>query len=147
MLDDITMAALSGASSHYDIAHGHDCDCRWRRACPIVGLAGPLPDGHPVGALALVWRPLGRDYGLSTGCALAFPSRVACKFLLAFRCGSLVAGLSIGMGLTAIALAGLRPAHYSAWWWLGGLAFIGIELATHLVLQVAWATQLYNGRG
>src|SRR5271165_1408257 len=40
-------------------------------------------------------------------------------------------GLALGMGLTALALAGFRPAHWPTWW-LGGLAFIGIELAAHL---------------
>src|SRR6266571_1574968 len=59
VLNDITMAALSGAPSGYDLAHGHDCDCRWRRACSTVGRAGPLADGHLVGALAFVRGPLG----------------------------------------------------------------------------------------
>src|SRR5258707_14354481 len=59
VFDDVTMAALSGASSHYDVAHGHDCDCRWRRACSIVGRAGPLADGHPIGYLGFVRGPLG----------------------------------------------------------------------------------------
>src|SRR5437879_13521299 len=59
VLDDITMAAVSGASSHNNVAHGHDCDCRWRRACSIVGRTGPLADGHPVGALGFVRGPLG----------------------------------------------------------------------------------------
>ena len=55
-------------------------------------------------------------------------------------------GLAIGMGLTAMALAGFRPAHWPAWW-LGGLAFIGIELVTHLVLQLRGRPSFYNGRG
>jgi len=56
------------------------------------------------------------------------------------------AGLTIGMGLTAMALAGFRPAHWPAWW-LGGLAFIGIELVMHLVLQLSGRPSFYNGRG
>src|SRR3954463_16433111 len=43
-------------------------------------------------------------------------------------------GLALGMGLTAMAL-GFRPPHLGAWgpaWWLGGLAFIGIELVAQL---------------
>jgi hypothetical protein len=54
--------------------------------------------------------------------------------------------LAIGMDLTAMALAGFRPAHWPAWW-LGGLAFIGIELVTHLVLQLRGRPSFYNGRG
>jgi hypothetical protein len=55
-------------------------------------------------------------------------------------------GLAVGMGLTAMALAGFRPAHWPVWW-LGGLAFIGIELVAHLVLQLRGRPSFYNGRG
>ena len=57
-----------------------------------------------------------------------------------------IAGLAIGMGLTAMTLAEFRPPHWPAWW-LGGLAFIGIELVTHLVLQLRGRPSFYNGRG
>ncbi len=55
-------------------------------------------------------------------------------------------GLALGMALTAMALGGFRPAHWPAWW-LGGLAFIGVELAAHLVLQLRGRPSFYNGRG
>ena len=58
-------------------------------------------------------------------------------------------GLALGMGLTALVL-GLHPARSSAWgpaWWLGGWAFIGIELVAHLVLQLRGCPSFYNGRG
>jgi hypothetical protein len=55
-------------------------------------------------------------------------------------------GLAVGMGLTAMELAGFRPARWPAWW-LGGLAFIGIELVAHLVLQLRGRPSFYNGRG
>ena len=55
-------------------------------------------------------------------------------------------GLAIGMRLTAMGLAGFRPAHWPAWW-LGGLAFIGIELAVHLLLQLRGRPSFYNARG
>jgi len=54
--------------------------------------------------------------------------------------------LAIGMALTAIELAGFPPARWLAWW-LGGLAFIGIELVTHLVLQLRGRPSFYIGRG
>ena len=59
VLDDITMATLSGAFSHHFVAHGHDCDCRWRRPCSILGRTGRLVDSHSIGALAFVRGPLG----------------------------------------------------------------------------------------
>lgn len=55
-------------------------------------------------------------------------------------------GLAIGMGLTSIALAALQPAKWPPWW-LGGVAFIGIELMAHLVLQSRGRPSFYNGRG
>jgi hypothetical protein len=54
--------------------------------------------------------------------------------------------LTVGMALTAMALTRLRPAHWPAWW-IGGLAFIGIELVVHLVLQLRGRPSVYNGGG
>jgi hypothetical protein len=45
---------------------------------------------------------------------------------------------------------GLRPMRWGAWgsaWWVGGVAFIGIELVVHLALQVRGRPSFYNGRG
>lgn len=56
-------------------------------------------------------------------------------------------GLALGMMLTATALAGFRYRHWPAWLLLGGLAFIGIELAVHLVLQLLGRPNFFNGRG
>jgi len=50
------------------------------------------------------------------------------------------------MALTATELAGLRRVPWPAWW-LVGLAFIGIELLAHLVLQWRGQPSFYNGRG
>lgn len=58
-------------------------------------------------------------------------------------------GLVMGMALTATAL-GFPAAQGRAWgraWWVGGLAFIGIELVAHLVLQLRGRPSFYNGRG
>lgn len=54
--------------------------------------------------------------------------------------------LAVGMRLTAISLSGFRPGNWPAWW-VGGLAFIGIELVVHLVLQLRGRPSFYNGRG
>jgi hypothetical protein len=107
---------------------------RWPMATLLV--LWPSFGGHLVEIWFLNWlRPR-----LSIARGLQVSARIAVWFV-----GG--GGLAIGMGLTAIALAGLRPAHWPAWWWLGGLAFIGIELATHLVLQLRGRPSFYNGRG
>jgi hypothetical protein len=63
-------------------------------------------------------------------------------------CGWFVAGigLAVATGLTAMELAAPRAAHRPAWW-LGGLAFIGIELVAHLALQFRGLPSFYNRRG
>jgi hypothetical protein len=53
--------------------------------------------------------------------------------------------LALGMALTAMALAGFRPARWPAWW-LGGLAFIGVEMVARLALQLRGRPSFYNGR-
>jgi hypothetical protein len=55
-------------------------------------------------------------------------------------------GLALAMYLTALALTEIRPAQRLPWW-AGGLAFIGLELVVHLVLQLRGQPSFYNGRG
>ena len=54
--------------------------------------------------------------------------------------------LVAGMRITAMAIT---PRRFERWppWWVGGLAFIGIELAVHLALQLSGRPSFYNGRG
>jgi len=54
--------------------------------------------------------------------------------------------LAIGMRLSAIALHAPRPLPASAWW-IGGVAFIGIELVAHLALHARGRPSFYSGRG
>ena len=54
--------------------------------------------------------------------------------------------LAVGVGLTAMTLHRFRLAHWPAWW-IGGLAFIGIELIAHVFLQLRGRPSFYNGRG
>jgi len=54
--------------------------------------------------------------------------------------------LAAGVYLTAMALHGSHAPRMPAWW-IGGLAFIGIELIVHLVLQLRGVNNFYNGRG
>jgi hypothetical protein len=50
-----------------------------------------------------------------------------------------------GVQLTAAVLGwhGARSLH----WWIGGLAFIAIELVAHVALQLRGLRNFYNGRG
>jgi hypothetical protein len=95
----------------------------------------PSFGGHWVEVWFLNWlRPR-----LSIARSLQIAARVGVWFVAGI-------GLAIGMKLTAMALAGFRPARWPAWW-IGGLAFVGIELAAHLVLQLRGRPGFYNGRG
>jgi hypothetical protein len=55
-------------------------------------------------------------------------------------------GLAVGMALTARAFSGWRPAQWPPWW-LGGVAFIGLELLAHLALHLRGRPSFYNGLG
>jgi hypothetical protein len=72
--------------------------------------------------------------------------QVAARVLVWFVGG---VGLMIGMGLTTKALDSsgwiLWRARWPAWW-LGGLAFIGVELVAHLVLRLRGRPNFYDGR-
>jgi hypothetical protein len=54
--------------------------------------------------------------------------------------------LAIAMRFSAIALHAPRPLPASIWW-IGGIAFIGIELVAHLGLHVRGRPSFYTGRG
>jgi hypothetical protein len=54
--------------------------------------------------------------------------------------------LALGMCLTATMLADVPPSRWPTWW-LGGVAFIGIELVAQLALQLSGRPSFYNGRG
>jgi hypothetical protein len=45
--------------------------------------------------------------------------------------------MATGMGLSGFRIA----------WWIGGVGFIGVELALHLLLQLSGRASYYNGRG
>jgi len=70
------------------------------------------------------------------------PEQIAARVVVWFVGGAV---LALGMSVTALVLAGLQPARWPAWW-LGGLAFIGVELVAQLVLQMRGRASFYNGR-
>lgn len=53
--------------------------------------------------------------------------------------------LAFGMQVTAMAF-GMRPMRWSNWW-IAGVAFVGIELVVHMVLQMRGRSGFYSGRG
>jgi hypothetical protein len=124
-----TIALVVGAV----VARGWGGMARWPMATLLV--LWPSFGGHWVEIWFLNWlRPR-----LSVARAVQVGARVGVWFV-----GGIV--LAVGMRLTAMALGGLRLARWPAWW-IGGLAFIGIELAVHLVLQMRGRPSFYNGRG
>jgi hypothetical protein len=106
---------------------------RWPAATVLV--LWPSFGGHWVEIWFLNW--------LRPRLSVARAVQVAARLGVWFVGGT---GLTIGMVLSAMALAGSRPAHWTAWW-LGGLVFVGIELAIHLVLHLRGRPSFYSGNG
>jgi hypothetical protein len=106
---------------------------RW----PVTTLLVLWPSfgGHWVEVLFLNW--------LRPRLSAARPVQVAARIGVWFVGGAI---LALGVSLTAMVLTGFQPAHWPAWW-LGGLAFIAIELLVHLTLQFRRRPNFYNGRG
>jgi hypothetical protein len=78
--------------------------------------------------------------------AVRLPARgvqVATRVLVWFIAG---AGLVIAMRLSLLVLPQVWPAHWPVWW-VGGFAFITVELIAHLVLQLRGRPNFYNGLG
>lgn len=106
---------------------------RWPAASAVM--LWPFLGGHWLELWFLNWlRPR-----LANRRAVHVAARIAVWFL-----GGGVLG--VGMWLTAAALPGLRPPR-SAAWWLAGLAFVGVELAAHVALQLRGRPSFVNGRG
>ena len=55
-------------------------------------------------------------------------------------------GLGIGMALTARVIDGARLTRWPAWW-VAGIAFIGVELVAHAVLQARGRPSFFSGQG
>jgi hypothetical protein len=70
--------------------------------------------------------------------------RIAARILVWFLGGVV---LTLGMQLTAMALTRAGWPARSPAWWIGGIGFIGVELITHLALQLRGFPNFYNGRG
>ena len=116
----------------------------------LAQLSGWSPARWPVSILLMLWPSFGGHWvelwflnwlrpRLSSARSVQLAARVGVWFV-----GGTV--LALGMGLTAVALAGFRPSQLPAWW-VGGFAFIAIELVAQLSLQLRGRPSFYNGRG
>jgi len=54
--------------------------------------------------------------------------------------------IAFGMAMTARLLTGAPPTRQLAWW-VGGLAFIGLELVVHFLMLLRGLPSIYDGRG
>jgi hypothetical protein len=106
--------------------------------------------GWPLAALLALWPSLGGHWlevwflnWLRPRLSVARPVQIAARVAVWFVGGT---GLALGMVLTAIVLTRSRPVGLPAWW-TSGLAFIGLELAVHLILQLRGRPSFYNGCG
>jgi len=104
----------------------------------------------PLASLLALWFSFGGHWvelwflnWLRPRLSVARPVQVGARIAVWWIGGT---ALALGMALTSLALGGPRPARWP-WWCLGGLAFVGLELAVHLFLQWRGRPSFYNGRG
>jgi hypothetical protein len=104
----------------------------------------------PLATLLILWFSFGGHWvelwflnGMRPRLSAAHGAQVVARLAVWFVGGCI---LALGMYLTAMALTGFPPAQWPAWW-LGGLAFIGLELVVHLLLQLRGQPSFYDRRG
>ena len=104
----------------------------------------------PIAALLILWPSFGGHW-----IELWFLNRVRPRLSrarhtqVAARIGVWFVGgcaLLVGMMLTARTLTNAQSMRRPAWW-LGGLAFIAIELGVHAALRLRRRPNFYDGRG
>lgn len=103
----------------------------------------------PLMTLLVLWPSFGGHWvelaylnGLRPRLPAARALQAAARILVWFL-GGIV--LMFGMCLTATAFGVLPPTRWPQWW-LGGLAFIAIELIVHFMLQLRGKASFYSGR-
>jgi hypothetical protein len=102
----------------------------------------------PMTTLLLLWPSFGGHWveiwflnWLRPRISILRGAQITARILTWFAGGAV---LGIGMRLTAMALPGSR--HWPPWW-IGGIAFIGIELVVHVVPLLSGRPSFYDGRG
>lgn len=103
----------------------------------------------PLASLLVLWFSLGGHFvelwflnWLRPRISAARATQVGSRLAVWFAGG---VGLGLGMTLTARLLAGPGSVRWQ-WWWLGGVAFIGVELVVHLVLRLLGRPNFWDGR-
>jgi hypothetical protein len=104
----------------------------------------------PLATLLVLWVTFGGHWlevwflnWLRPRLSVARTVQVAARLGVWFVGGAL---LGAGMAFTARSWAGVLAVRWPAWW-LGGLAFIGLELVVHLLSQLRGRPNFYDGRG
>ena len=102
----------------------------------------------PLAALVMLWPSLGGHYVEAWYLDRMRPhlserSRTITRIFVWFAAGCFFAW---AMHLTAASIGGSGRTFWPAWW-IGGLAFIGIELIAHAGLQARQRPSFYNGLG
>jgi len=104
----------------------------------------------PLAALLVLWPSFGGHWvevwflnRVRPRIAPARGVQMATRVLVWFAGGALFV---LGMGLTASAFVQWRSPQWLTWW-LGGAAFVGIELVMHFLMQLRGLPNFYNGRG
>jgi len=115
------------------LAHWWGGLARWPAATAVM--LWPSFGGH--------WLELWYRNWLRPRLAGGWVVRVATRLALWFVGG---VALAAGMRLTAAAVTGLTRPGWRAGW-IAGLAFIAVELAAHLALQLRGRASFFNGRG
>jgi hypothetical protein len=119
----------------------------------VVGLVLARWSGGRVswllGSLLMLWFSFGGHWvelcylnWLSPRLSSARLIQIAARLAVWFVGGS---ALAVGMALTAKMLTGFSPHEWPLW--LGGLAFVGLELVVHLLLMLRGRPSFYNGQG
>jgi hypothetical protein len=115
-----------------------------------IALSSRKGSSWPLATLLVLWPSLGGHWVdvwfLNWLRPRVSPSpgvQAASRLLVWFGGGSLIA---LGMRLTASAFVQWRAPQWLTWW-LGGAAFVGIELVIHLLMQFRGKRNFYNGRG
>jgi hypothetical protein len=119
-------------------------------AVAIVAFSGRGVRALPFAMVLALWPALGGHFvelfflnWLRSRLPAARGVQVIARLLVWFIGGCL---LALAMYLTARARYGFRPPHWKTWL-IAGVAFIGVELIAHLVLQLRGCNSFYNGRG
>jgi hypothetical protein len=116
----------------------------------VIALSRRQLDIWPIAILLVLWPSFGGHWielfflnSLRSRLPISRPIQTLARLTTWFIGGTL---LALGAAITAMLLTNWHPTRWPPWW-LGGIAFIGLELIVHLVLQLRGNPSFLNGRG